>query len=347
MAEPPLNRIRAQSRDVLAAAVGRGQPVAVLDYPLHLNAGDTLIYAGTTSYLHELDAQVRYISSPLRYSPEHLRALHPTGPILLNGGGNFGDRWPGSQHFRERVIADFPDRRIVQLPQSIEMSDETAERIRIAYGAHPDLTVLLRESRSMAAARALLPGIDVRYCPDLAFGYTPGSQSPAPRVDVIELKRSDSESAVEGDLFPHDDVTVEVSDWRLTRAEMTRWRALRLPGSLGRRIPGVTPIAYSRLIHPTYAGLTRHVLSVAERGIARGRVVVTDRLHAAVLAALMGRPVVVRDNANHKISAIFSDYLGTLDDVGLAPDAQAAGILVREQLARLSGRGQDSERSLQ
>jgi pyruvyl transferase EpsO len=347
MAEPPLNRIRAQSRDVLGAVVGTGRPVAVLDYPLHLNAGDTLIYAGTTAYLRDLGAQVRYISSPLRYSPEHLRALHPTGAILLNGGGNFGDRWPGSQHFRERVIADFPDRRIIQLPQSLEMSEQTAERIRIAYGAHPDLTVLLRESRSLEAARARLPGIDVRFCPDLAFGYTPGPSSAEPRVDVVELKRSDSESAVEGDLFPHDDVTVEVSDWRLNRAEMTRWRALRLPGSLGRRIPAVTPLAYPRLIHPTYAGLTRHVLSVAERGIARGRIVVTDRLHAAVLAALMERPVVLRDNANHKISTIFSDYLGTVGSVSLAPDARTAGILVREQLARPSGRGQDSERSLQ
>jgi exopolysaccharide biosynthesis predicted pyruvyltransferase EpsI len=45
--------------------------------------------------------------------------LGPDDPILLHGGGNFGDVWPGFQRFREQVIRESPNRRIIQLPQTI------------------------------------------------------------------------------------------------------------------------------------------------------------------------------------------------------------------------------------
>jgi pyruvyl transferase EpsO len=67
--------------------------------------------------------------------------------------------------------------------------------------------------------------------------------------------------------------------------------------------------------------------------VSDGRVVVTDRLHATVLAALLGRPVVARDNSTHKISTIYEDYLRRFPSVSLATDAESAAAMVREHLA--------------
>ena len=48
----------------------------------------------------------------------------PTGPIFIHGGGNFGDLWAAHQEFRERVLERFPDRQIIQFPQSIHYNSQ-------------------------------------------------------------------------------------------------------------------------------------------------------------------------------------------------------------------------------
>ncbi|MDT0186461.1 polysaccharide pyruvyl transferase family protein [Microbacterium sp. ARD31] len=320
-----LRAIRVRTREVLARRIEPGSSVALLDYPYYPNAGDVLIWAGTRAYLDDLQVEVRYQERHDRYSRDELTRRHPRGPILLQGGGNFGDRWPAHQEFRERVISDFPDRHIVQLPQTIEMAPATAVRVRGLYRQHPNLTVLLRDSGSVRAAEALFPDIDTEFCPDLAFGYSAARRRRRPAVDVMELKRDDSESVAAGSLFSHQpDITTEEMDWGLSSVEQFRWAALRAPRAVGRRVLRQFPSTGVRDIAPPYNSFTRLVLRSAERILSRGSVVVTDRLHAVVLAALMGIPVVARDNGNHKVSTIVGDYLGRLSDVRFATDSARA-----------------------
>lgn len=331
--------IQRETLEVLGTLLRPGEPVALLDFPLHANAGDSLIYAGELAYLRRMGILPRYQANVGRYRPDDLRVLHPEGPILLHGGGNFGDRWPLFQAFRERVIADFPDRRIIQLPQSIEMSDATAARVTERYCAHPDLIVLLRDLRSMLLAKALLPGVQTVFCPDLAFGYEPAPPRDA-KVDVLELRRTDSESAAGGPLVDRDaGFSTLTTDWRLNRIETMRWHALKAPGAVARRTRHLATAWYPTLIGPNYERIARVTLAAAERTIGRGRVVVTDRLHGAVLATLLGRPVVARDNANHKLSSIISDYLGRFASVTLAANRADATASVRAHLEQATGEG--------
>lgn len=330
----PLVRIRSLTSQVLGDLIVPGAPIALLDYPQYTNAGDVLIWAGTRAYLDQFGVRVRYQERHDRYSATALRARHPSGPILLQGGGNFGDRWPPHQAFRERVIADFPDRQIIQLPQTIEMAGETAKRVRDVYARHTRLTILLRDSMSMHAVESLLPGLDVRFCPDLAFGYSP-AWFPSPAVDVVELKRLDSESTTADSLFKHEEgITTSVTDWRLSRPSALRWHAVDAPGSLSRRFAHRMSALRGLDVRPAYGTWTRLVLHDAEHTLGHGRVVVTDRLHAAVLGALMGLPVVVRDNINGKVSAIVGDYLGEFENVSFAENLDIATQLVRNALGR-------------
>ena len=96
-----------------------GQPFALVDFPDHANVGDSAIWLGTTAFFRRQHAvEPRYVASIAAFSPAALRRAHPEGPILIHGGGNFGDLWPRHQAFRERLLETFPDRLIVQLPQS-------------------------------------------------------------------------------------------------------------------------------------------------------------------------------------------------------------------------------------
>ncbi|WP_426323420.1 polysaccharide pyruvyl transferase family protein [Microbacterium sp. E-13] len=323
--------LQSESLAVLDRLLVPGSPVALVDFPLHDNAGDSLIYLGERAYLNRLGARVRYQTSVGRYRAADLAELHPDGPILLHGGGNFGDRWALFQHFRERVLADFPDRRIVQLPQSIEMTPETAARVRSAYLAHPDLTVLLRDTRSLQRAAELLVGVPVEFCPDLAFGYRP-TRSARPRVDVVQLRRTDSESAGTALLAGGGPWSVETVDWHYSGLEKLAWQLAKAPGSVAKRVPRTLPRFTRGFVDPGYAVAARTLVGAAERTLLRGRVVVTDRLHAAVLATLLGRPVVARDNANGKLAAVFADYLGRFPLARFARTPEEARDHVRELL---------------
>ncbi|MFM8220662.1 MAG: polysaccharide pyruvyl transferase family protein, partial [Planctomycetaceae bacterium] len=96
-----------------------GTRCALALYPDHWNAGDAAIWWATKRLLGELGVGVDYACDPWNYDPRALRAALPDGPILLLGGGNFGDVYPREQSLRIRILADFPERRIIQLPQSI------------------------------------------------------------------------------------------------------------------------------------------------------------------------------------------------------------------------------------
>ena len=333
MTGDPLTGIRRDSVRVLRTLLEPGMPVALVDFPLHDNAGDSLIYLGERTYLRELETPIRYQTSAGRYRAADLAALHPDGPILLHGGGNFGDRWALFQHFRERVIADFPDRRIIQLPQSIEMSRESAARVRAAYLAHPDLTVLLRDTRSLRLATELLPGVTVAHCPDLAFGHRTTRRG-RPRVDILEVRRRDSESTGERLLSHTGRWSHETVDWSYSPIEKLAWNLAKAPGSVARRVPATLPRFYRAFVDPGYGVAARTLVRSAERTLLRGRIVVTDRLHAAVLATLLGRPVVARDNANGKLAAMFGDVLGRFPLARFACTAAEAAAHVDELLDR-------------
>lgn len=317
-----LEQIQNETLTILSGLLVRGQHVALVDFPNHENSGDSLIFLGQLKYLEKLGVQVDYIADASRYSPSDLQARVPNGPILIQGGGNFGDRWEFMQAMRERVISDFPDRQIIQLPQGIDFHDgprlEQAQRI---LNAHPSLTLMIRDHAGVERTGKLFPNATVVFCPDMAFGYGTVRAGDA-HLDAVVLRREDSESLSEGFVMPpmisHEDL-----DWGLTGLNRILARFLRLPGAVAKRVPALALTLYpvQRLAYLALATINvRHAVGI----LSRGRLVVTDRLHATVLAALMEKPVIAMDNANGKVSAIVHDYLGRMPGVHFAPGVEHA-----------------------
>ena len=155
-------------------------PVVLLDFPNHGNVGDSAIWRGEVTWLRQTVGASRFVCEIANYCNEQLRAvLKDAGTILLHGGGNLGDLWPTHQVFRERILDEFPDRRVIQLPQSIQFqSDGILSSARQAFGRHKRFTLLVREQRSFEIARRDFQ-CDVRVCPDMAFAL-PAIPRPAP-----------------------------------------------------------------------------------------------------------------------------------------------------------------------
>ncbi len=303
-----MDQLREETRDVFASLLGTHREVALLDFPNHQNVGDAMIWRGELDHLRAMGVRVRYSSDVQRFSPALLQELVPEGPILLHGGGNFGDLWPQFQIFREQVVQRFPKRKIVQLPQSIEFRDEAAAaRANEIFAQHPDFHLLVRDRRSYERARALLPDVQTSFCHDAALGWQPSTETSARRQGILVLARRDHERgagilpAVRAALGPQD----EVADWGLRSLDKALWQVSRMPLGLARKFPGLgSSRSYYVLMKLSYAALNRLNLRDGQRLFNARALIATDRLHAHVLALLLGKPHVVADNSYGKIAGV-------------------------------------------
>lgn len=272
-----------------------GSRVALVDFPNHPNAGDTAIWLGSLAILRTLGCDVAYRASFSSYSASLLRRrLGRSGKILLHGGGNFGEVWPTYQKFRERVIAEHTERRIVQLPQSMNFRSADAIRATAAVlSVHPDLVLLARDGPTEALAREHFATARVLASPDAAFGLGVLQPGP-PDLDRLLFLRTDKERATEtpGALPPRS----AVLDWPRPTEDLIRLRQLSrgLGFPLKRLGPAVE--ALEAPLERLFTHLAHRRMQDGLDVLSRGRVVVTDRVHGHILSLLLGRPHVLMDN---------------------------------------------------
>lgn len=315
--------------EVLGPLLPPGVPLALLDYPNHYNVGDSAIWLGEAEWLRRRGANVVYVCDVETYSPQRLAdRVGREGIILLHGGGNLGDFWYHHQQFRERVIQEFPDNPIVQLPQTIFFVNPwAADNAAKIFNAHPNLTVLCRDQPSLEfsqkrfTARAAL-------CPDMALALGPIPRPVEPEVDVVWLARTDTESV--GAKPPGDMTGVERVDWLEEGSSPTRDRNHDLSQQI-RKAPADWQAIQDEL-GATYDPLARERVMRGCRLLGRGRAVITDRLHGHILATLLGIPHVVLDNYYGKIAGFREAWT---KDCGLARRAEtpAEAVAVARGLA--------------
>lgn len=305
--------------------------VALLDVPAHTNVGDHAILLGQLRYLRRNGNSLSHISTINDYSADRLAERLHDSVILLHGGGNVGDLWPHHQMLRERVLADFPRARIVQLPQSIRFErKETLERARRSFGTHPDFTLLVRDGDALAFAQTHF-NCRVELCPDAAFQLGLQTRRVDPDVDVLVLARTDHETSAPFDL--HGDDQTAIVDW--IGDESRRFRTLRLAtGQIAAkaRRAGLTTTITGPGLRRAYEILARDRVESGLSLLSRGHVVVTDRLHGHILCTLLGIPHVIHDAGYGKVAGFHATWSPKSPIVTVCR-TQAEAIAVARRLA--------------
>ena len=300
---------------IMASLIPPGTRVALINFPNHANAGDAALWLGELACLHRIGARIIYRASWASYRAADLaRVLRPRDTILIHGGGNFGDLYLHNQAVtRMRVLESFPDHRTIQLPQSIWFRDEAnRDRLRACCEAHRDFTLLVREEQSLMMAQRDFR-VPTQLCPDMVFALGVLPRRAAPRTDILWLARRDVEST--GYAPPPSDTSLEVIDWLAPLPDEPPARLdFRLTAPLNRKLhalaqnEGATHGWQRRLLGATFMTMAR---GWTERGcciLARGRVVVTDRLHGHILALQQGIVHVVIDNSYGKLRAVYHTW---------------------------------------
>ncbi len=297
--------------------------LALLDFPDYSNVGDAAIWLGELTYLRrQHGVRPAYVCHLENYDPEALRRSLPAGPIFLSGGGNFGDLWPGFQEFRERVLADFPDRTVVQLPQSIHFqSQRRQERTARAIQAHGDVVLMVRDEASRDLAERHFD-CRVELVPDMAFALGPLAWPRKPELPRLGLLRNDRERLHD---VAHADATLPRADWvdgDVCGQTVRRRALLRLLPELG--LAARDPMARREHLygHLAAARVARglHLLTGAET-------VVSDRLHGHVLCTLLGQRHTLLDNNYGKISRFVETWTRDLEILRVrTPEAELLAI---------------------
>jgi pyruvyl transferase EpsO len=321
-----LSRMAGALTDVLDPLLPRRVRCALLEFPDYGNVGDSAIWLGEKAYLQRIGARVVYSCDRHGYSAPKLAERLRDGVILLQGGGNLGDLWPAYQHFREQVIAAFPHNRVVQLPQSVWFEDKASlDRARAVFDAHPDLTLLIRDERSLEFVRREFKTPSF-LCPDMSIALGPLPRARPPRQDVVWLLREDVEARDHGASL----AGVESEDWcgerRSWRFRLKRFVAEEL--SWHPRSPGWTWPLLAPVHNRVWDSLARERLARGCEVLGRGRVVITDRLHGHLLSLLLGIPHVVLGDRHGKVRNYYETWTRT---GGVAPWAQT-----REEAATLA-----------
>jgi exopolysaccharide biosynthesis predicted pyruvyltransferase EpsI len=315
---------------ILARALRQASACALVDFPRHRNAGDSAIWLGEAAALRKLGVRVRASCDRTTYSRSSLRRAVGDHPILLHGGGNLGDLYPTHQRLRERVLTDFRGHPTVQLTQSIHFNDPAnLERMRRVVADHGALTIIVRDERSEAIARAKFDA-HIERCPDLAFAIGPLARPRPARVPVVRLARIDKEAAG-GD----EQLVAPSFDWlappasRRVRARFAASDRVLQVAVGGRRMRGLLPPRARKLAYDAYA---RQNVDRAARLLSGGEVVVTDRLHGHILCALLGIPHVLVDDRYGKVASFYSSWTSSLQTARFARDSDQVPSLADELL---------------
>ena len=309
---------------------------AILDYPDHINIGDHLIWLGDISYfLEERGVKVRYLSSSERFSPQELDKRIGKAPIILHGGGNFGDIWARAQAFREDIIRNYMDRPIYILPQTIFFSSaESLAKTAEVLNSHPNLTLFTRDHYSYEIALENFHNCQVLLAPDMAFqlvGKAEFQKQGRTSKGVFYMQRQDNESNSEINPKKLMIEQLTIGDWSSyehnwimggARSNFKRFlgylarekgqRGLFTPKEYYNRQQWMKNSSLKKIINDASDyQLNLQSLSFIHSGIYQFSyydAVITNRLHGHILCILMNIPHIFLPNSYYKNKGFYEAW---------------------------------------
>ncbi len=296
-----ISELQRQAKSILDQVIPDDAHIILLDYPNNTNVGDSLIWLGEIAYLQSRNLIPAYVCDVKNYDAKILRnIIHSKSVILMHGGGNFGTVWTEIHNFRLQVLSDFPHIPIVQLPQTLHFDDalKTKEMAEVIE-KQGNFTLLARSKPSYEFARGHFSA-KTHLCPDMAFFIGAIENHNKPVVDRFVLARTDHESSntfleqVKG--MSHQQ-SLDIADW-LTPSWQERF--LHRIEIHSRWIRAFID-KHNIWLFYLWNLLSRYRLKRGVGLLARGHIVITDRLHAHILSVLLNIPHVIVDNNYGKI----------------------------------------------
>lgn len=232
--------------------------------------------------------------------------------IFISGGGYIGNLWQ-SGTIVKGVIASFPDNVKIMFPNTLTCAnydDATVCAEAEFYKNQRNLFMFAREQSTYR--RFLQYGFrikdELQLFPDMALSLNPDVVPLEGRAGALLCFRNDVEKVGSDDDITYikdilNGLKVTISETDIHLHRTIKWLA-------GER-----------------------ELDKKLREFGNVRLVITDRLHAMILAAVTGTPCIAFDNATHKVSGVYQQWLASLPYIKLADGNVGLKILINELLS--------------
>lgn len=258
--------------------------------PEHCNLGDHAIAVAEESLFKDCflcEITEKKLSRILKYYGQckSLKILFGKSDILFNGGGYIGTIWPETDALLLKIIELLPDNRIVFLPNTVFFSDDECGRAWLAdarkvYNSHKNVTVCTREKLSYDNALLLLDDHSrVKLIPDMVLSLDECREG-RERSGAVLCLRNDCEKIMD------DADSTEIYNWT-------------------NKIFDSVKEADMCLDHNVHPENRIEELEKQFETFRRAELVITDRLHGMIFAAITGTPCAVFFSMSHKVKGVY------------------------------------------
>jgi hypothetical protein len=287
------------------------------DYPMHLNVGDLLIYAGTEAFFKEYNINIRLRRCLQTFDINEVkRNITKNTTIICHGGGNLGDLYPLLQKLREELVINFPNNRIILLPQTGYFSNQDEMKKSAAiFSAHKDCHLFARDLPTLELLKNFSD--KVILCPDMAhqlYGEFPLKN----KVESLEknklyfLRKDIEASQLEKNIESTLSASAVVKDWDDIVTSNDIMYA-RIYSKLA-RISNISHLSiFKDKINDLWYKHTLNIIERARNEFMKYDLVVTSRLHGHIFSCLLGIPNQVCDNSYGKNLGYYNQWTKDID----------------------------------
>lgn len=213
--------------------------------------------------------------------------------ILLHGGGNIGDTYVTPEKGRREVIKLFPNNKIIIFPQTAYFSETEHGRKELEiskeiYNNHNNLIIMAREKKSYNFMKDHFYNAKIYLTPDIVMSMS--KQCNKERKGALLLFRADKEKILQAKDI---EIIKKISDikfggYHLSDMDLTN-EVINIAGHIRDKI-----------------------LEDKFNELQTAKIVITDRLHGMIFAAITETPCIVFGNFNHKITESYRwlEHLG-------------------------------------
>ncbi len=269
----------------------KGKQAVLIDTPTHGNLGDQAIVLSEMQLLQAVTPDLKYIeltaSQIHRDEKFYAMATPMNRDILVPGGGFLGALWPEEEYRFRRIVQAFHKNRIIVFPQTVTFDLSTEEgkaflkESQEIYSAHPDLTIFVREKKSYTFMKEYFPKVNCVLVPDIVMLMN-APIKPKKRSGVLFCMRHDLEKTLNRD------------------------QLRKMQDAVHQKYPEEIIEFTDTVIHDTVQPDNRKekVYQKLEH-FAAAKLVVTDRLHGMIFAAITNTPCIAMSNCNGKVKGVY------------------------------------------
>ncbi|MDR2594957.1 MAG: glycosyltransferase [Fibromonadaceae bacterium] len=258
--------------------------------PDYGNLGDHAIAEATYSFFQN---QLGFEIAEIPFGQYNICAeitkhhILPSDIVLITGGGFLGSLWFSAEQQARDVIKNYPDNPIIILPQSIFWENtprwkKECEETQQVYASHGNLTLCARDLATYKLMQELYPTCHLRLIPDMALymNWNNFFDTDTQRNGALLCLKKDKESIL----------TDENQQYLL---------------DIGKKLCGDAKFCTTVLQVQIFQEERENRLRKKINEFRKAELVVTDRLHGMIFAAIAETPCVVLSALTHKLQATF------------------------------------------